>query len=183
MVAVNKMTKRYQIRPTTTDPGAMMRDGYHEPARVFPPPPFPILEGPLEDRALDILEFAVGVYRVSTHERVMRDGVCWSDVQQWYDVGGNDDMKRRIYAGLAFLVEAGYLREGRKDVMPPHPKLTSDYFMPTEKGYAKVNVRQASLFAQSWHWIERHDPVARLIGAATLVTLVAAAVAFIVRSL
>jgi hypothetical protein len=67
----------------------MMRDGYHEPERVFPPPPTPILDGPLEDRALEILELIVGIYRVSTDDIVMGRGVSWPTVQRWYSVGGS----------------------------------------------------------------------------------------------
>jgi hypothetical protein len=167
------------IRPTVTDPAAMMRDGYHEPESVFPPPPVPILEGDIEDRAFEILQLIVGIYRVSKHETVMGKGVSWAAVQRWYNVGGSREMRNRIYASISFLVNEGYLREGRPDVIPP-PGLNSDSYIPTEKGYDQVDRIQSRLWERWWQAIEVHKmPV--LVASSLIVVGVSALVGLVVR--
>jgi hypothetical protein len=170
---------RKSIVAKTTDPAAMMRDGWHEPERVFTAPPVSVLTGSLEERAFEILELIVGIYRISTHENVTRRGVCWADVQRWYAMNGVAWEGNRIYAAIAFLVEAGYLREGPPGVMTP-PRLNSDYYVPTERGYAFVDQRQRGGVPRLWALVDGHKLVAVAI-AAGVTALVSAGVAALLR--
>ena len=128
----------------------MMRDGYHEPERVFPPPPARVLEGNLDERAFEMLELVVWVFRISQHGERLRQGVDWAVLQRWYDVGSSQEMKHRIHAALAFLVADGFLREGPRTSIPVNPGLTSDHFVPTEKAFRLVDQRQAPLLKKGW---------------------------------
>jgi hypothetical protein len=166
------------IRPLTTDPAAMMREQWHEPERAFPPPPVPILSGLLEERAYEILEFIVGVYRISQHERIMGRGVGWADVQRWYDVGSSQEMRHRIYACIAFLVTEGYLREGPRDTITP-PGVNSDSYIPTEKGYAIVDRRQARLLSRLWNTIEGNKLPALIVSALVVLMVTSATLALV----
>jgi hypothetical protein len=147
------MAKR--IIPKTSDPEAMMREGWHEPERVFTAPPLSVIEGPIEERAYEILELIVGIYRVSTHESITRQGVSWANVQRWYALHDFSYKGGRVYAAIAYLVASGYLREGPPGVMTP-PGLTSDYYIPTAKGYACVTERHEGWLHRAWALIEGH---------------------------
>lgn len=154
------------IKPKTQDPDAMMRDGYHEPERVFPPPPKPVLEGDLDGRAFEMLELIVGAWRISQNSLRLRNGMDWAVLQRWYNVGDSDEKRNRIYAAIEFLVSEGYLREGAKTAVPPRPGLTSDHFLPTKRAYEFVDRRQAPIWKKIWAEIaDRHGAVAAAIAA------------------
>ena len=154
------------IKPTTRDPMAMMREGYHEPERVFPPPPTPVLEGDLDDRAYEMLELIVWVWRISQHSSRLRRGVDFAVLQRWYSVEDSDEKRGRIYAGLELLVSESYLREGPRVEIPIHSRLTSDHFIPTKKAYELVDRRQSPWWTKVWLEIaDRRGGVAAMVAA------------------
>lgn len=165
------------IKPKTVDPGAIIRDGYIEPERAFPAPPTPIMEGDLDKRAFEILEFVVQVYRLAQHRDILRSGVDWATLQRWYDVKGNHD-RNRIYAAVRFLVREGYLQPGPSARYSPLG-IGSHHVTPTEKGYLFADRRQAPILKKLWlEMTDRRGTIAVVSTAiAAIVGLVSAIIA------
>lgn len=154
-----------RIKPNTRDGSAMVRDGYFEPERVFPAPAADVLDGDLDDRALEMLELFTWVFRVAHHDR-SQVGLDWAILQRWYRVGDSREKRNRIYSALAYLVSEGYLREGTATPVPAHPALQSDHFYPTRKALEIVDRRQSPMAKKLWFEIaDRQGGLAALVAA------------------
>lgn len=81
-------------------------------------------------------------------------------------------MRSRIYAALAYLVSEEYLREGRKTAIPMHSSLSSDAFVPTQKGFEEVDRRQAALWKKLWsEFADKRGGIAALVAAIVSATV------------